>query len=36
MQDEKLGFPQCHRKWGMSNILTTGTHRVHIKTYVWI
>lgn len=36
MQDEQLRFPQYHRKRGISNILTTGTHRVQIKTYVWI
>lgn len=36
MQDDKLRLPQCHGIRGSSNILTTGTHRVHVKTYVWI
>jgi hypothetical protein len=36
MQHNKLRLPHFHGRRGISNILTMGTHRVHIKTDVWI
>lgn len=36
MEDDQLELPECHQIREIISNLTTGTHRVQIKTYVWI